>query len=206
MSGVEAMARARAEGLDLMQVSVGKDGAVAKLVDYDAFAEEKRKKEYGARKRKKESQRLDKKEGALKNVRLSPTIDTHDLAMKMRQAQQFLLEGYRVRVYMQFRRGHGRLGDNAKVTLVNAAQRLSEFGKIQGLPQGGGIADLFAAPPKEEGGEEPPDAPQKRKPLQVLIQPLSRKLREQFTDGLPGVKLQTEPREPEAQLEYRVTE
>lgn len=177
MSGRDAVQKARQKGLDVMKVGGGASGVIVRLVDFEAYEEARRKKAYQTRKLRRESRKLEKREGVLKQIRLSPSTDTHDMRIKMRQAKEFLMSGYRVRVYMQFRRGQGRLNANAKLALVRAAEDLQEFGKVQGLADGGGIPDLF----KEEEGTNETGEPVKKKPLQFWIQPLPRKMREQIS-------------------------
>lgn len=120
---------------------------------------------------------MERKEGALKQLRLSPATDTHDMQIKMRRAREFLCEGYRVRVYMQFRRGQGRLQEDAKKALVAAAEQLQEVGNVSGVSAGKTIADLFKVEKSEDEDEEGEIV--KKKPLEILIQPLSRKKREE---------------------------
>lgn len=178
MASREALSEAREAGRDLMEVNRWSDPPVVRVVDYQELNTNRAKKMYDARKQKKESQKMQRREGSLKQVRLSPATDTHDMQNKMRQAKEFLCDGYRLRVYMQFRKGQGRLQEDAKAALVAVAEQLQEFGKVQGIPPGGEIADLFRQ--KDEGEDEEPVGPVKRKPLEVLLQPLSRKKREEL--------------------------
>lgn len=175
-----AWERARATGKDLMQVSAGGDGrvAVARLVDYAEWSELRRKSAYDAKKKRKEIRRLDRREGLLKQVRLSPVIDANDVAIKMRQAREFLQGGYRVRVYMQFRKGHGRLEADAKAALIRAAGDLEVYGKVQGVGKDLGIADLFRRDEELRAEAKEAGEPVKKKPLEILIFPLPRKQRE----------------------------
>lgn len=175
-----ALERARAAGRDLMQVSATNQGpAVVRMVDYAAWHAARQKRAYDARKRKKESKKLDRREAVVKQVRLSPVIDANDVAIKMRQAKEFLMAGYRVRVYMQFRKGQGKFEENAKLALVKAAEDLQEFGRIQGIPKEGSTQDLFRKEQKEEEDGEVLEGPVKKKPLEVFIFPMPRKQREQ---------------------------
>lgn len=178
MSGLAALSHARKCKRDIMQVSASETPAV-RILDYAAFMEARRKKAYDQRKVRKESLLLQRKEAAVKQIRLSPATDVHDRAMKMRQASDFLKAGYGVKVYMQFRRGQGRLKEKAKLALVEAGKELGEYGTVLGVPPGGTVEDLFRVPAHVEGEDEP----EVRKPLQIVLRPFSRKLREKIWQG-----------------------
>jgi translation initiation factor IF-3 len=160
MSGRSAVAAAQAAGRDVLLVqSAPKGGAcVVRLVDYAAVEEAARRKAYAARKKKREVSREDRKSGTMKQVRLSPSTGDRDFEMKMRQARKFLLEGYRVRVFMMFRRGQGRLHEDAKQALSQAAALLTDFGVLAGakkLRGGGGgsgtsVDELFPTVDRQE--------------------------------------------------------
>lgn len=192
MNGEQALRHARSAGRDIMQVSVSRppNPTVVRLVDYAAMEEARRKKAYEKRKSEKERRKIQKREMALKQVRLSPTTDSNDKAMKLRQAKQFLKDGYRVRVFMMFRRGHGVLRDAAVKTLIDIATELTNVGRLQGIPQGGTIEDIFN-PPKNESDPDDPDNEidstgklvVKRTPLEVLVYPLPRKERALVNDA-----------------------
>lgn len=186
MSGEQALRHAKHAGRDVMQVSVRPpEPPILRILDYAALEDHKRKHAYERRKAEKESRKLQRRENVLKKVRLSPATDVNDIAVKMRQAKQFLIDGYRVKVFMMFRRGQGGLQDNAKRTLINAAEELSKFGKVQGIPTSGLFEDLFRQPeqPVEDGFSlDGDDGEQvKKKPLEVLIYPLPRTERENIS-------------------------
>lgn len=170
----EALRRSERAKLDLMQVSAS-EISVVKLVNYAELDTARKKNAYDARKRKKETKLMDRREGILKQVRLSPATDENDRNIKLRRAREFLEGGYRIRIYMQFRRGHERLAENAKMALCGVAEELKEVGIVQGLKKEQQIMDLFKEKqPKIEDG-----VPVKKKPLEVFMRPLPRKLREQ---------------------------
>jgi Translation initiation factor IF-3, C-terminal domain len=144
--------------------------------------ETRKRNSYAAQKDKRESARVDRRITILKQVRLSPSTDDHDFRLKLKQARKFLLEGYRLRLFMQFRRGQGRLQDNAKESLSRAAKELVAFGTLMGAAKGTDVADLFPPDPVIEDNGEEGDAPvavkKKAKPLELLLQPLRKKDRE----------------------------
>lgn len=205
MSGADALSRARAVGLDLLRVSgTSTTPPVLRIVDYPALQDSRRKKAYEKNKADKQARKLQRRELALKQIRLSPKTDTNDIAIKLRHAKQMLLDGYRVKVYMMFRRGHGMLVDNAKQTLIYAAEQLSKYGKVQGIGPGmTSVHDLFYPPRKKKRGvkgsaveykdgdeeldedeDEDGEGEGKKKPMEILIAPLPRKERFQVLEKL----------------------
>lgn len=193
MSGRAAYEAAKRAGLDVLLVHSAPEGSpcVVRLIDYEAVAEASRRAEYAQRKKKKEMQAQTRKEGSLKQVRLSPATGERDFEMKMRQARRFLLDGHRVRVFMQFRRGQGRLQQNAKLSLSNAATALTEIGTLAGRGKqkikndgasGTSVDELFPKPEPEEEGQMVATET-KAKPLEVVILPLGKKERDRLRDS-----------------------
>lgn len=95
MASGQALAMARERGLDLVEVSPMAMPPVCKLMDYGRFKYEQSKKENEARKHQKVSE--------LKEIRLSPRTDDHDLSVKGRKIEEFLGEGDKVKVGVRFR-------------------------------------------------------------------------------------------------------
>jgi len=95
MTSGQALSMARERGLDLVEVSPMATPPVCKLMDYGRFKYEQSKKENEARKHQKVSE--------LKEIRLSPRTDDHDLFVKVRKIEEFLSEGDKVKVGVRFR-------------------------------------------------------------------------------------------------------
>ena len=95
VSTEQAMALARDNGLDLVEVSPMARPPVCKILDYGKYKFEQEK-------RIKESKRKQKL-GKLKEIRMQPKIESHDLQFKARQVRQFLEEGNKVKVTIRFR-------------------------------------------------------------------------------------------------------
>ena len=95
MSSDEALAKAEEAGMDLVKISPNADPPVCKLMDYGKFKFEQTKREKEAKK----NQRIVE----IKEVRMSPSIDSNDFNVKLRNAQKFLGEGDRVKVTVRFR-------------------------------------------------------------------------------------------------------
>lgn len=91
----EALKAARTAGLDLVEISPGANPPVCKILDYGKFKYEKQKKAHEARKKQKTVQ--------VKEVKLRPNIDTHDLEIKMKNVHKFLDAGDKVKITLRFR-------------------------------------------------------------------------------------------------------
>jgi translation initiation factor IF-3 len=199
MSGLQALNEARNAQRDVLTVHKPRSSdapPVVRLVDYAVMMETRKRNSYAAQKEKRESARVDRRITILKQVRLSPSTDEHDFRLKLKQARNFLLEGYRLRLFMQFRRGQGRLQSNAKEALSRAAKELVTYGSLVGAAKGTEVADLFPPDPvvEEDGveGEAPVAVTKKAKPLELLLQPLRKRDRELLLAGVT---------EPEAEHE-----
>ena len=95
MSARDAMSIADEKGFDLVMISPAAQPPVCKIMDYGKFRFEQAKKQKEAKK--------NQKIVTLKEVRLSPTIDTHDLDVKAKSAISFLAEGDKVKVSLRFK-------------------------------------------------------------------------------------------------------
>ncbi len=91
----EALQLAEDAGLDLVLVAPKARPAVARIMDYGKYRYEMQKKEREARKKQKTV--------AVKEIRLSPTIDTNDFNIKLNRVKKFIGKGNKVRVSIRFR-------------------------------------------------------------------------------------------------------
>lgn len=90
----EAIDKAKALSMDLVEVASQANPPVAKIVDFQKFRYEETKKERGA---KKDSG------GGLKELWLSPRIDTHDLQVRIKRTEEFLKDGFKVKLTVKFK-------------------------------------------------------------------------------------------------------
>jgi translation initiation factor IF-3 len=126
MPTFKALALAQEKGLDLVEVAPTAVPPVCRILDYGQYKYELQKREREA-KRKQKSQ-------TFKEIRLRVKIDVNDLRTKARRAGQFLDEGDRVKVTVQFRgreMTHANLGRDL---LLRAAEMLAEHGTIERQP------------------------------------------------------------------------
>jgi translation initiation factor IF-3 len=91
----EALERAREYGLDLVEVAPGVDPPVCKIMDYGKYRYEESKKEHKSKKKQAVV--------VLKEVKLRPKTEEHDLTHKAKQAKQFISEKCKVKVTVMFR-------------------------------------------------------------------------------------------------------
>jgi translation initiation factor IF-3 len=120
------MAKARAAGIDLVEVSADSDPPVCRILDYGKFRYGSKRKDHGP-KPKTRKQHF----GQIKEIRMRPKIDKHDLERKLAKARELLEEGYRLQVTCMFRgreMTHLELG----YTLLNrTAELLSDCSKLE---------------------------------------------------------------------------
>lgn len=91
----EALSRAEEEGLDLVEIVPGSNPPVCKIINYGKFR-------YDQTKREKESKKA-QHQIKIKEIKLKPNIDEHDVETKSRHAREFLAKGYKVKVTCMFR-------------------------------------------------------------------------------------------------------
>jgi translation initiation factor IF-3 len=92
---IQALEKARAAGLDLVEVAANANPPVVKIMDYGKFKFENEKKSRDLKKK----QKLIK----LKEIRMQPKIDEHDIDFKSKHIREFLAEGNKVKVTIRFR-------------------------------------------------------------------------------------------------------
>ncbi len=122
MSARDAMKLAREANLDLVKIAPTAKPPVCKIIDYGKYRYEQARKEKEARKKQKVIE--------VKEIRLSPNIDTNDLNTKVNQARKFVSGGNKVKVAVRFRGrelAHTAVG---KTILEDFAQQLSDVAVI----------------------------------------------------------------------------
>lgn len=123
----EALRMARELELDLVEISPNADPPVCRIVDYQKFLYERKKKE-------KELKAKNKKQ-EMKEIRFGPNTDEHDFEFKSKHAEKFLQEGSKVKAYVQFRGRSIVFSDRGEVLLLRFAQRLEEVGVPEAMPK-----------------------------------------------------------------------
>ena len=127
MSAKEAMFKAQEAGLDLVKIAPQAKPPVCKIIDYGKYRYELARKEKEAKKKQKT---IDVKE-----VRLSPNIDTNDLNTKVSAAKKFIMKGNKVKVTLRFRGREMAHMQTSKHILDDFAQMLSDVAVVEKAPK-----------------------------------------------------------------------
>lgn len=122
----EALAIADERGVDLVEISPQANPPVCKVMDYQKYLYEQKKKlkEIKANSAKTE----------IKEIRLSPQISEHDVEFKRNHAIRFLQDGYKVKIIMTFRGRSIIYKDNGELELLKFAEGLQDYGKVDQMP------------------------------------------------------------------------
>jgi translation initiation factor IF-3 len=126
VSTSEALELAFQKNLDLVKISPNAVPPVCKIVDYNKAMYEKAKKEKEAKK----SQKL----VTLKEVRLSPKIEEHDLDFKVKNAYKFLSEGNKVKASIRFKGRQQKYTADGYEVLSRFAELIKDIGVIDKAP------------------------------------------------------------------------
>ena len=122
----DALEKAYDEDLDLVLVAPNANPPVCKILDYNKFKFDMAKKEKEARKNQKVVD--------IKEVRLSATIDTHDLETKAKNANKFLKSGDKVKVSLKFKGREVKFLEKGKETIMKFVSLLEE-GRVDKEPK-----------------------------------------------------------------------
>lgn len=127
MSAKEAYFMAQEAGLDLVKIAPQAKPPVCKIIDYGKYRYEMSRKAKEAQKKQKTIE--------IKEIRLSPNIDTNDLNTKINAARKFLKKGDKVKVVLRFRGREMAHMNQSKHILDDFAEALSELSVIEKAPK-----------------------------------------------------------------------
>ncbi len=127
MSSREALKLAEEAGLDLVKIAPTAKPPVCKIVDYGKYRYELARKEKDAKRKQKVIE--------VKEIRMSPNIDTNDLNTKVGAARKFLEKGNRVKVTLRFRGREMAHMSTSKHILDDFAQMLSDIAIVEKIPK-----------------------------------------------------------------------
>ena len=127
VSSREAQKIADDAGLDLVKIAPNAKPPVCKVIDYGKYRYELARKEKDAKKKQKTVE--------LKEIRLSPNIDTNDLNTKMNAARKFLSKGNKVKVTLRFRGREMAHMNSSKHILDDIAESLSDIAVVEKAPK-----------------------------------------------------------------------
>ncbi len=141
MNTKEALTRAYNDGLDLVMISPTANPPVCKIIEYQKYLYELKKKE---KERKANSTKV-----VIKEIRLSPQTDEHDFEFKLNHAKRFLKEGNKVKVDVFFRGRSIVYKEQGEAQLLKFAEALLEYGKPEVMPRLEGKRMLMIIAPKK---------------------------------------------------------
>ncbi len=128
--GIYPIARAMAIsdelGLDLVEISAKADPPVCKILDYQKYLYQQRKK---AKEMKQNASKI-----VIKEIRFGPNTDEHDFQFKLKHAQEFLEEGSKVKASIFFRGRSIMFADQGEKQLLRFAVELEEYGRAENMP------------------------------------------------------------------------
>ena len=127
MSIEEARKLAEEAGVDLVKIAPNAAPPVCRIIDYGKFRYEQARKEKEARKKQKVIE--------IKEIRMSPNIDTNDLNTKIGAARKFLSKGDRVKVTLRFRGREMAHMNNSKYILDDFAEALADIAVVEKAPK-----------------------------------------------------------------------
>ena len=127
MSSKEAQKLADEAGLDLVKIAPTAKPPVCKIVDYGKYKYEQTRREKEAKKKQKVIE--------IKEIRISPNIDTNDLNTKMNAARKFLSKGDKVKVTLRFRGREMAHMNSSKHILDEFAENLADVATIEKAPK-----------------------------------------------------------------------
>ncbi len=127
MSSKEAMRLAQEADLDLVKVAPKAQPPVCKIIDYGKYRYELARKEKEAKKKQKTVE--------IKEVRLSPNIDTNDLNTKVNSAKKFIGKGNKVKVTLRFRGREMAHVQQSRHILDDFAKQLADVASIEKQPK-----------------------------------------------------------------------
>jgi len=145
----DALALARQQGLDLIEVAPNADPPVCRIMDYGQYRYQQRKREREAGRKQRTRE--------LKMITLSPTIGPHDLGVKARKLREFLEEGRKVRLMVRFLARQMRHTELGKQVLLQLAGMCQDVGNIEGTPSLEGRNMVVVIAPKPSGGRPKPE-------------------------------------------------
>ena len=164
MSVDEALRIATERELDLVKIAPGSNPPVCKIMDYGKFRFEQAKKEKEAKK----NQRVIE----IKEIRMSPGIDTNDFNTKLKNAQKFLNDGDRVKVSVRFRGREMAHTEIGAVLLKDFASQCADIANMDKAPKlEGRNMSMFLSPKPQTPAKKPAKPKQPKAPETEEIVP-----------------------------------
>ena len=138
----QALQMADDQGLDLVEISPNAEPPVCRIVDYQKFL-------YQQKKREKEIKAKTTKI-VVKEVRFGPQTDDHDYNFKLKHAIEFLKDGNKVKAYVFFKGRSILFKDQGNILLLRFANDLEEYAKVDSMPTLEGKRMIIMLSPKKK--------------------------------------------------------
>ena len=127
--------------LDLVEISPNAKPPVVKIIDYNKFLYERKKKEKEIKAKAAKT--------VVKEIRFGPNTDDHDFEFKTRHAKGFLEDGAKVKAYVHFRGRTIVFKDRGELLLLRFLKELEEYGTAEALPKMEGRRMIVIVTPKK---------------------------------------------------------
>ena len=147
----QALAIADQNQLDLVEISPNADPPVCRVIDYQKFIYQQRKKQ--------KEQKAKATKITLKEIRFGPQTDDHDYNFKLKHAKSFLEEGCKVKAYVFFKGRSILFKEQGEVLLLRFANDLEDHGKVESMPILEGKRMIIMLAPKKKA------IPESNKPI-----------------------------------------
>ncbi len=129
--------------LDLVEISPKADPPVCRIIDYQKFLYQQRKKQ--------KEQKQNAVQVSVKEVRFGPNTDEHDYNFKLKHAEKFLNDGDKVKAFVFFKGRSILFKEKGEILLLRLAQDLEEVGKVEQMPKlEGKRMTMFLSPKKKK--------------------------------------------------------
>ncbi|MEN8227995.1 MAG: translation initiation factor IF-3 [Bacteroidota bacterium] len=139
VSLTEALKIADSLDLDLVEISPKADPPVCRVIDYQKFLYQQKKKQ---KEMKSRATKI-----VVKEIRFGPNTDEHDYSFKLKHAQKFLEDGAKLKAFVFFKGRSILYKEKGEILLLRLAQELEEVGKVEQLPKlEGKRMTMFIAP------------------------------------------------------------
>ena len=148
----QALRIANDQELDLVEISPNVNPPVCRVVDYQKFIFQLKKKQ--------KEQKAKSVKVVVKEIRFGPQTDDHDYNFKLKHAKGFLSEGAKVKAYVFFRGRSILFKDQGEVLLLRFANDLEDYGRVESMPVLEGkrmtimLAPKKAAPTPKKGAKD----------------------------------------------------
>jgi translation initiation factor IF-3 len=129
-------------GLDLVMISPNAEPPVCKIIEFNKFIYDKKKKDKEIKAKTVKT--------VVKEIRFGPNTDDHDFEFKVRHARRFLEEGHKVKTYVHFRGRTIVFKDRGELLLLKLLKELDDIGVAEDLPKMEGRRMIVIIAPKRK--------------------------------------------------------